>query len=301
MRSTTHIFSLILLLVLLTSVGCKGDKGHAVDGAEHIKVLVLYTPEALNAANASGYHDFETIIHERINYTNGAFMQSGVAHQLVLSGIMLAPSESVIADEMEVSTLRQNKVRGWMTRKLNDEDSDVHQERHHTEADLLVIMHGPLSGATSGQARVTSGDEELDYERSHAAVTWNSSNTFTHEIGHLFGAEHDEYRLDSVNVTPNTNYGQGYVDLEIGFRTMMAYAAACTDADISCTRVALFSNPNIQKDGAAVGNQSSAYNACVLAKRGIYVSSFYEFWSGRKTWSRDALPRRCEEEILPLD
>jgi hypothetical protein len=301
MKSTTHTLALILMLTLLTAFGCKDNKGHAVDGAEDVKVLVLYTPEALSAAEDRGYHDFETIIHERINYTNGAFMQSGVAHQLVLTGTMLAPSETVIAEAMEVSTLRQNKVRGWMTRQLNDDDSDIHQERHHAEADLLVIMHGPLSGATSGQARVTSGDEELDYERSHAAVTWSSSNTFAHEIGHLFGAEHDEYRLESVNVTPNTDYAQGYVDVEAGFRTMMAYAGACTDADVSCSRVPLFSNPNIEKEGAAIGDQSSAYNACVLARRGGYVASFYEFWSGNKEWSRERLPRNCEEEILPLD
>ena len=196
--------------------------------------------------------------------------------------------------------LKQKHIRGWMTRMLLDEDSSLHAARHDSEADLVIILHTPRGG-TSGQARLSSGTEEIDYQRSHAAVNWNHQAAFAHEVGHLFGAAHDEYRLDAVGSSPMADYGQGYVDTAQGFRTLMSYTTECDDEGVSCPRIPYFSNPHVMHDGSSVGNESSAYNACLIAQRGSYLVKFYEYWSGREPWSRHRLMRNCDTELSPLE
>ena len=300
MRLFPHLILCICLLSLCTSLGCRRNKGNLNADGESIEVLVIYTPEAVTQAQQNGYSNVEAIAHERINYANGSFMQSGVPHQLNLAGTMEVQSQDEIAEIMEVTPLRQKHVRNWMSAELTDETTDLSGARHSTQADLIVILHTNL-GNTSGQARLSSGTDELDYKRSHAAVNWNSEAAFTHEVGHLFGAAHDEYRLDSVNSNPVVSYGQGYVDTAAEFRTMMSYTTECNDAGVACPRVPIFSNPNIDQGGQPSGTESSAYNACVLSQRGPYLSQFYEYWSGQAQWETHRLAWNCNTELLPLD
>jgi hypothetical protein len=292
--------ALMTLLLAMALLGCK-DKGYTGEDGEEVRVLVIYTAEAEAQATENGYPNIHTLIDERINYANGVFAASGIVHQLTLAGAEETSSQDSIAAIRETQDLKQNQIRGWLSTELGDETSELFAQRHAAQADLIVILHTPLSGSTSGQARVVSGVNRFDYERSHAAVYWNSANTFVHEIGHLFGAEHDQYRLNSVDVEPNVDYGQGYVDLNAGFRTLMSYSTGCDDADVTCPQVALFSNPNLQNDGVAAGSEDFAYNACLIAQRGEYVANFFEYWSGEKRWQRSRLSRNCTTELLALD
>ena len=290
----------VVMLLASALIGCK-DKGYNGEDGEQVSVLVIYTEEAQTEANEAGFPSMETLIDERINYTNGIFAQSGIVHQLVLAGVEQTSSEQQIAAARGVQSLRQNAVRGWLTGELLDDASELHGYRHDAEADIIVILHTPLDGSTSGQARVISGSHRYDYERSHAAVNWSSPNTFVHEVGHLFGAAHDGYRLNSVGASPSVSYGQGYVDLTAGFRTLMSYTTECNDANLECPKVALFSNPNLLTDGVPTGEEDVAYNACLIAQRGEYVSSFYEYWNGEQRWSTNRLSRNCTTELLALD
>ncbi len=85
-----------------------------------------------------------------------------------------------------------------------------------------------------------------------------------HEIGHLHGAQHDRYvgcsggQCNSITQYP---YKYGYINLE-GFepnaevgtkwRTALAYNDRCSNANITCNRVILYSNPNLNYSSSGV-------------------------------------------------
>ena len=138
-RQSIYAMAMIVLLSIFAT-GCRG-KGNLDGNGEEIQVLVIYTPEALSAGANGRSDQFETLIHERLNFTNGAFMQSGVTHQLVLAGTMETVTEATIASEMEVNTLKQKHVRNWMSAQLEDHSSHLHNQRHQSQADSVSYTH----------------------------------------------------------------------------------------------------------------------------------------------------------------
>jgi predicted outer membrane repeat protein len=94
--------------------------------------------------------------------------------------------------------------------------------------------------------------------------------TLAHEAGHNMGANHDIGNIGNGPRGPYP-YAYGYIDPLGKFRTVMSYAAGCSQQP--CPRVTYFSNITRTLDGRVLGN-INANNAQVLNNTAPYIAAF---------------------------
>lgn len=223
----------------------------------YIRVLVLYTPEALSQSS-----DITNTVYNEINRGNESLINSNVNARLEVVYIgQTASSESSYTFEELLQFFHQN----------GDGFADeVHSLRSRFSADVCVLL--------------VDNDTYCGYGRVHATPSTafsvvcvhsgcSQKYSFTHEIGHNLGCRHDT--ISSPRDSPY-RYGHGYVhytgDSETSWRTMMAYNDICT---LGCHRILYWSNPDIEYEGHPTGTTSRCNNARVWAENAPIVSSFY--------------------------
>src|SRR5262249_6882526 len=107
--------------------------------------------------------------------------------------------------------------------------------------------------------------------------------SFPHELGHNFGARHDTY----VDPTPTPYaYGHGWVDVNEGWRDVMAYNNACSAVGKNCTRIAYFSNPSLSYGSPAdpLGSTATA-NVVQVHNQNAYTVANFRVASGGCSYS----------------
>ncbi|MDR0687673.1 MAG: zinc-dependent metalloprotease [Prevotellaceae bacterium] len=215
-----------------------------------VRVLVLYTPAAQSSVS-----DIKNTIWEAINETNESFTNSSVNYNVEFA-------YSGLTDYAEVnSTVDKTRFRN-----TNDGYMDeVHALRNAYAADICVLL-------TDYGDRVCGEAYDIGVPASDAFCVVNAScatgyYSFGHEIGHLLGCRHDPY-VDTTT-TPFA-YGHGYVYSPGYWRTIMAYADACS----SCGRIQYWSNPNVSYEGAAMGTAAVSNSARVWNERSTTAMTF---------------------------
>lgn len=98
--------------------------------------------------------------------------------------------------------------------------------------------------------------------------------SFIHEVGHNLGMEHDR----EVVGQPGMGGNYGYVLLDKGVRSVMAYNNACQARDSNCERLPYFSTPNLSYDGEpfgrAEGEDGAAHNVETLCRAAPVAAGF---------------------------
>ncbi|MBX7220315.1 MAG: hypothetical protein K1Y36_10255 [Blastocatellia bacterium] len=225
-----------------------------VDNGSRIDVMVLYTAAARTAAG--GTTQIQATAQSAVDITNTAYANSNITTrlQMVYTG-ELDFSETGTASQM-LSNFRANTT----AQALRDQ----------YRADLMSLIVEVLPSACG-----------IGYVMTNVNTTFASSAysitdrgcavgnlSFAHELGHTQGSQHDP--ANGGTAAYAYSYGH-FVDGQ--FRTVMSYSSECTQG---CTRVAHFSNPNVNYTGLPTGLAGTRDNAQSLNNTAVTVSNFRE-------------------------
>lgn len=134
----------------------------------------------------------------------------------------------------------------------------VHQMRDNYKADLVTLLiHDPVGASRScGVAWVNAREHEA-FSVTQAVCT--SNYTFTHEIGHNYGASHE--RAQGQGYYP---YGHGYRHPWGSWGTVMAYPC---NFGRRCPPLLRWSSPLLTYEGAVTGTARTEDNRRVVNQR----------------------------------
>jgi hypothetical protein len=221
-------------------------------GLTTVDLLVVYTP--LSRQNAGGVAAIETAIVGAIAQANGSFINSGVSTQFRLVH-MQEVNYLETGSSADLSVL-QNPTDGVL--------DEVQVLRQDYGADLVQMVTDPSAAQYCGigylMTNLSTGFSPFAF--GVTVRTCISNKSMTHECGHNMGCHHD-----IANAGPAIYpYSYGYRTPDNVYRTIMSYAPGA--------RVNLWSGPNVQYLGYAMGVAGSADNVLSLQNTNATVANF---------------------------
>ncbi|WP_397546787.1 M12 family metallo-peptidase [Rhodothermus marinus] len=250
---------------------------------EVVRVLVLYTPAA-----AQG-RDIDGIIYAALNDANQAFYNSRINDRLPANRLKLE-----LVHKQQFSFSLDGRPEEDVDALSQDPQAQALRDQY--QADVVVLLIDSNRGLWGQGVRGVAGDVLLGpsgeqlinigevRQKAYAIVQVNFASsgvyTFTHEVGHIFGAQHHPedgiyreaeaipyargHRFSVYSCAPDcrTRY----------YATMMAYTWSYSPP-YTYTRIRYFSNPNVSYQGVATG-RSDRNNARVLRETRDVVADF---------------------------
>lgn len=237
----------------LCDVAGAGDRGT-------IDILVLYTPLAASR------QDMDLLVAESMNQLNrAAGMAPGDRFGVTFRLVGLEEVDYREAEDMGIDLERLSGLEpGFLT--------DVPGLRDRYGADLVhLIIEGPPNSGNCGIGWMVEPEGPLTADAGFSISDHRCSAanlSFAHEIGHNMGMNHDRYVVEEAE--PGAiNFG--YVSMETGRRTLMAYGNQCYDQGLDCPRVVTFSTPDAvlggdRRWGTSLDAANPAYNREILCR-----------------------------------
>lgn len=221
-----------------------------------IRVLVAYTAAAKRQLeNASKGVKIESFISSQINNSNQSYDNSNIPLRLDLASIV------------QVSYTETGNWALDRDRFFNSGDGymdSVFAEREEVKADVSVLLFS--NTAACGEVMDVKATARTAFAVVDVSRFCNLKYSFTHEVGHLIGAEHD---LENASRHPSYPWAHGFINKDL-WRTMMAYQQDCNP----CTRLLYWSSPAVNYNGIAMGTADKHDNARVLRENAKSVSAF---------------------------
>jgi len=206
------------------------------DSGDTVDVMVVYTQASRVRWGESG---IQSRIINAVDVMNSANADSLVnySYRLVYMGEVNYVETGDMGDALDK-----------ITSTTDGEMDNVHALRDQHGADIVSLIVEDSNYC--GIAWVMSPGLLTNNRMASRAfnVTYSSclSNfTLAHEIGHNEGCSHDRANGSGGSY----DYSFGYQDATAGFRTIMSYA--CPGG--GCSRIARFSNPNVNHNGVPTG------------------------------------------------
>ncbi len=239
-----------------------GDPGeNKPDGADckihTLRILVLYTPKALTAAQQMGTSP-TAIAQQSIAQLKSAWVRSiiGGSNTTFLVGVEPIGSHSINYTEPGGAALMSSELNSWVSN--NSSNLDALRQNASFRADLVILFTdgnyvNANGGAVDGIAYVNHFSAQPFLAFGMVQIRHSTSNyTFAHEVGHLVGGLHD---IPNDNINPSGSAHGFHFTLPyccshllwfcIGtcdryYKTIMAYDDGHGDWNIPN-----FSNPNV--------------------------------------------------------
>lgn len=217
-----------------------------IDGSAGLRVLVLYTAQARQAAGGT-QDDMDALISLAESEANQGFRNSKIPATVRVTAV-----SEVNFPESSSSTSNINRLE-----TVSDRIAPL---RRRVGADAVSLWVSDMDACGIGNLNRS----KFQFENTPFTVVQLSCATgyysFAHELGHNLGATHDGRNSD-----PNEGlfpYSHGYQDPNGRFRTIMAYKDGC---DGQCTRLNVWSSPDlvVKSSGLAapLGTDGTADNA----------------------------------------
>jgi hypothetical protein len=153
----------------------------------------------------------------------------------------------------------------------------IHALRDTHKADIvhMLIKAKPNNGCGIGWLNLGLRPEHAFSVSDYQCALNNYSAV--HEIGHNVGMAHDRFVEKDAKPGPD-QFNFGFVSVERGTRSLMAYPEQCIQQKKNCTRLLQLSSPNIKVGGIQYGNpmdhQQAAYNVEVLCRNAPIAAKF---------------------------
>lgn len=227
--------------------------GTGSEASNVVRVLVAYSPKAITDAHGN----INNVIDEFILEANTVFENSNLSNDVRIE----------LAHRFFMTNFSGSGIDSKWQLALIQGRTDLMQIRDLYGADIVAVLLGndELPNAC-GRAHVkASANSAYMIQRSSC-----TNYTFTHEIGHIFGAAHDPENANAFGFT----YGFGYRSEPRGLRTVMSYACLDGNGIDKCPRIGFFSSPDILIEGEPIGNQAYFNNRRVIQNRANVVSNF---------------------------
>jgi len=236
-----------------------------------IRLLVLYSDDVAAAdEDPSQPGDILSEIDIMVEHTNQALETSGIPQRVTLAHV-----QEIDATDAGVGTMVQ------VNRLVNPDYPEYQgilplRNLHYADITVLVVQHG-IGGASFKMEAVTVSFEAMAY----AAVnrgTALSKYDFTHELGHIMGAQHNRPGSD-IYMKPY-HYNHGYDPDTRPWTTVMANGDGIPADPLTGLepRILRFSNPDLAYDGIPTGIASDQPDAAdvrrALRNTAAVVSSF---------------------------
>jgi hypothetical protein len=245
------------MTAMMSSPTASGANVTNVGGTAYFKkvdIAVLYSQQLATAAGAA----VGSLIQSAVDSSNATFNGNRVNTRLRL--VNYAPA----AYNEDGTTASAFTYMQSQTALRTTYGADV--VAMLVENNLYVPGTNPAV-ALCGEANQVGAQASTSYivvKRSCALGSWS----FTHELGHLYGARHE-----ATSDTTST-YAHGYVNLAQKWFTVMATQSACGSTP-GCGRLDLFSTPTLAYLGNVIGVAGQADNARVVAENADRLASFY--------------------------
>ena len=242
------------------------------DAVWDIQILTVYTPDARDAAGSSGA--IEATVRAAIDTANTAFMDSDMDARFHLANTAIAPDSYNDSGDIGADLT-------WM-----DGSANLALLRAINQADMVSLIT-ENGGGFCGLAHVqrTLGSVTPYQVTARGCTVGNLS--WAHEHGHNQGFEHDPAN-GTTPANALTTYAFAHF-VDGSYRTVMSYSSECT---MGCTRVAHFSNPDIEHNEAATGIASQRDNAATGDYSDYTVANFVESTGKGKTVAQYASANR---------
>jgi len=274
-----------------------GDR-HLQTGDTEIDVMVVWTAKAeckranqpqdctTNASTKSGMRG---LIDLAIEETNVAYANSGISLRIRLVHAAILPDYVEPGFGDSLSQLRSQ----------NDGQLDyVHTWREQYGADVVAMLIDDPQYCGLGYL---GPRKDLMF----SVTAWNCATglyTFGHEIGHNFGCNHDKGTTDTCSNQSVYNYG--YRDPQARFRSIMAYGCTTGQCDNNaggyCTRVQIFSTPDIQYNGMPIG-AADTDNARRINEKRVEVASYLPTRVGGPSATPTSQPTPCNGRSITVN